>query len=223
MFVSLAVRPLLCGRISVVCPTYVVPLDSILFLSFLFDCIYYKTQDIDIVVSEDPYTSLDAEDIKEQIADADSRYYLEHSRKRGATHQILYCRLPGWSTDAERCVKVDILVPPTLKLPIIIEEDIVVINNIPVMPLFDLLVMKTQGWWGHRNSPRDDFREKVDDDVSDIFALLKRARKENISYDDEADEERHTREFMSHARALANRFVNVYGMPQKWRVLDFPV
>ena len=117
----------------------------------------------------------------------------------------------------------DILVPPTLKLPIIIEEDIVVINNIPVMPLFDLLVMKTQGWWGHRNSPRDDFREKVDDDVSDIFALLKRARKENISYDDEADEERHTREFMSHARALANRFVNVYGMPQKWRVLDFPV
>jgi hypothetical protein len=118
---------------------------------------------------------------------------------------------------------VDILVPPTLKLPNILEENIFVINNIPVMPLFDLLVMKTQGWWDHRNSPRDDFREKVDDDVSDVFALLKRARKENISYDDEADEDRHTREFMGHARALASRFVGVYGMPRKWRVLDFPV
>jgi hypothetical protein len=187
--------------------------------------IAFKTQDIDIVVSEDPDTdeSLDPEDIKEQIVGADHRYFLEQSRKRGATYQILYCRLPGWSTDTERCVKVDILVPPTLKLPNITEDDIFLINNIPVMPLFDLLVMKTQGWWDHRNSTRDDFREKVDDDVSDVIALLESAREEEISYDDEADEERHSSEFMNHARVLANRFVSVYGMPRKWRVLDFPI
>ena len=169
------------------------------------------------MVSEDPDTdeSLDPEDIKEQIVEADHRYFLEQSRKRGATYQILYCRLPGWSTDTERCVKVDILVPPTLKLPNITEDDIFLINNIPVMPLFDLLVMKTQGWWDHRNSTRDDFREKVDDDVSDVIALLESAREEEISYDDEADEERHSSEFMNHARVLANRFVSVYGMPRK--------
>ncbi|KAH9984109.1 hypothetical protein BJV77DRAFT_966369, partial [Russula vinacea] len=157
--------------------------------------------DIDIVVSEDPDTdeSLDPEDIKEQIVEADHRYFLEQSRKRGATYQILYCRLPGWSTDTERCVKVDILVPPTLKLPNITEDDIFLINNIPVMPLFDLLVMKTQGWWTIAT-------RLVDDDVSDVIALLESAREEEISYDDEADEERHSSEFMNHARVLANRF-----------------
>lgn len=78
----------------------------------------------------------------------DDRYYLEPSRKRGATHQILYCRLPGWKIDPGRRVKVDILVPPTLGLPDIADTDAVLINNIPVMPIFDLLVMKTQGLVG---------------------------------------------------------------------------
>ena len=115
-----------------------------------------QTQDIDIVVSEE---NKDAEDIKEAIAGADNRYYLERSRQRGATHQILYCRLPGWKTDPERCVKIDILVPPTLGLPEIPDinydlETILLGDWIPVMPIFDLLVMKTQGWWDHRTSPR---------------------------------------------------------------------
>jgi hypothetical protein len=204
---------------------YVVPPSSILSFSF-WDCIYCTTQDIDIVVSEDPedpYESLDPEDIKEQIVLADSRYYLEQSRKRGATYQILYCRLPGWSTDPERCVKVDILVPPTLGLPTITDSDIFLIDNIPVMPIFDLLVMKTQGWWDHRNSPRTDFQRKEDNDISDVIALLESAREEEVSYVDEAEEDRHSRAFMGHARALANRFIRAYGMRREWRALHFPV
>ena len=112
---------------------------------------------------------------KGEIVVADNRYYLERSRQRGATHKILYCRLPGWKTDPRRRVKVDILVPPTLGLPEIDAADAFVINDIPVMPLFDLLVMKTQGWWDHRTSHRSDFRAKEGDDLSDIFALLDRA------------------------------------------------
>ena len=118
-----------------------------------------QIQDIDIVVSKE---KTDAEDIKEAIAGADNRYYLERSRKRGATHQILYCRLPGRKTDPERCVNVDILVPPTLGLPEIPDInghlEVILFGWIPVMPIFDLLVMKTQGWWDHRTSPRSDFR-----------------------------------------------------------------
>jgi hypothetical protein len=191
-----------------------------LVVNFLRLKLVFKTQDIDIVVSEE---GMDPEYIKETIADEDGRYYLKESRKRGATHQILYCRLPGWTADPERCVKVDILVPPRLKIPEITESDAVHIDDIPVMPIFDLLVLKTQGWWDHRNSSRRDFREKESNDVSDVVALLRRAKAKGVSYDDEVDEYRHSQEFMSHALALANRFVMVNGRHRLWRALDFTV
>jgi hypothetical protein len=187
----------------------------------------FNTQDIDIVVSDESWEGLDpedlAEDIKDTIERADRRYYLEQSKKLGATHCILYCRLPGWASDETRRVKVDILVPPKLNLPMISADETFLINNIPVMPIFDLLVMKTQGWWDHRNSYRKDFRAKERADVSDIFALLECAKWQNVSYIEEANEDRHSWEFMSHARNLANKFVLVYGRTQQWRSLGFPV
>ena len=178
----------------------------------------WSSQDVDIVVSG----GFNPEDIKEEITQADDRYYLEPSRKPGATHQILYCRLPGWTTDG-RCVKVDILVPPTLNIPEISSSERDHIDYIPVMPIFDLLVMKTQGWWHHRNSPRADQRDKEDDDVSDIVALLQSAKQENVSYADEANEDRHSRKFMKYARTLANRFVRDKGRRRQWKALGFPV
>jgi hypothetical protein len=47
-----------------------------------------------------------------------------------------------------RRVKVDILIPltPRLWIPKVLSEDTWLIKDIPVMPLFDLLVMKMQGW-----------------------------------------------------------------------------
>jgi len=181
-------------------------------------------QDVDIVVTPDfyYYQSLDAEELKEAIVEADDRYFLRPSRFASATHRILYCRLPGWKTD-RRCVKVDILVPPTLELPEIISSDVIFINGIWVMPLFDLLVMKTKGWWDHRTSRRPDFLAKESADVSDIDALLGRAKDENISYSDEAEEYRHQDGFMDLARDLSRRFVNVYGGYRRWSNLGFPV
>ena len=180
-----------------------------------------RIQDIDIVVSAEDL-GLTAEDIKGQIVGADDRYFLESSRRRGATHQILYCRLPGWWTDG-RQVKVDILVPPTLGLPEIRSCDVVYIDRIPVMPLFDLLVMKLQGWWDHRTSLRADFRAKESADVNDINALLNRAHTEKLSYDDEIDPYRHYQGFVGNACTLLRRFVSVYGGNRRWRNLGFPV
>jgi len=91
------------------------------------------------------------------------------------------------------------------------------------MPLFALLVMKVHGWRDHRESERLDFRAKESEDVSDIFALLKRAKSENVSYADEANEGRHSPEFMRLARSLVNKFVPVYGRRQQWRALGFNV
>ena len=177
-------------------------------------------QDIDIVVSEERE---DAEGIKWAITQADHRYYREQSKVFGAMHHILYCRLPGWMTDNRRCVKVDILVPPTLGLPNIRVSDLYLSNGIPVMPIFDLLVMKTQGWWDHRTSPREVVQAKENDDKSDIMALLECARLENVSYVDEAYKYRHSQEFMNRAYTLADKFVGLYGTHQRWRALHFPL
>ncbi|KAH9970077.1 hypothetical protein BJV74DRAFT_867511 [Russula compacta] len=175
--------------------------------SYLWADIGRVPNDIDIVVSDyyNYYDELDAEDIKETIVEVDD---------------LLYCRLPGWHTD-RRCVKVDILVPPTLGLPEVYPNDVDFIEGIPVMPLFDLLVMKLQGWWDHRTSTRTDFRAKAPADVRDVLALLDRAETVNVSYDDQ--EYKHEQEFMDRGRTLARRFVNVYGGRKRWRGLGFLV
>ena len=195
--------------------------DLLIYSSLRLKRLVINIQDIDIVVSEE---EMDPEDIKEDIVEADDCYYLVRSRKLWATYRKLYRHLPGYKTDPECRVKVDILVPPTLGLPEISESDVVLIDDIPVMPIFDLLVMKTQGWWDHCTSYRSDFRAKESADVFDIFALLERAREERVSYDDEVYIFcRHSEEFMDRALALANRFVRVYGSHQQWRALEFTV
>jgi len=176
--------------------------------------------DIDILVN----TSYDAEQIKEIIVDADDRYFLKRARRRSAQYKVLWCRLPGWRTPHRRCVKVDILVPPCepLGLPEILASDTPVIENIPVMPLFDLLVLKTQGWWDHRVSPRKDLRAKEDGDVDDVDALLDRAVEEDVDY--ELVRGRHTSGFMHKALLLARRFVSVLrGRRGEWKAIGFPL
>jgi hypothetical protein len=91
------------------------------------------------------------------------------------------------------------------------------------MPIFDLLVMKLQGWRDHHDSDRAVHRAKERADVSDIFALLECAKQENVSYIDESNEYRHSQEFIGRARTLVNKFVRVYGRPGQWRALEFPV
>lgn len=91
------------------------------------------------------------------------------------------------------------------------------------MPLFDLLVMKLQGWWHHRTSEREDFRAKEDADVTDIDALLERAIEEAISYYDESAEDRHSADFMDWARLLARRFVSLPRRRGNWKAIGFPL
>ena len=177
------------------------------------------TQDIDIVVS---LIHGDAESIKRVIVNADGRYFLEPSKKRNATHKVLFCRLPGWRAYGRR-VKVDILVSGTMGLPYVDSSYTPIIIHIPVMPLFDLLVMKTQGWDDHRKSNRKDYRAKLDTDVTDVDALLDRAMDEGVSYDAESAAFRHTSEFLRRALTLARKFAHHHGRWEKWRTIDFPL
>ena len=153
---------------------------------------------------------------------ADSRYYLLPSETPGAKYKVLFCRLPGYMMEG-RSVKVDILVPvtPRLNIPRVFWEDTTVIDDIPVMPLFDLLVMKMQGWRDHSASRREGSLDKMMADITDICALLVRARWEGISYGEEYH--RHTRKFMAHARRLALGFVEGCGGQTKFKELGFPM
>ena len=84
---------------------------------------------------------------------------------RKSPAQIMRCSSVVFLFKMEgRCVKVDIMISctPRLWIPKILSGDTFLINDIPVMPLFDLLVMKIQGWRNHRASHRKDFHDKVD-------------------------------------------------------------
>jgi len=134
------------------------------------------------------------------------------------------CRLPGWHADG-RCMKVDIVTSGNMHLPEIQSFETFDFDGIPVMPLFELLVMKTHGWWDHHISTRNDFRAKLGADVVDIDALLDRAKEQGIKYDDELSQYKHLydSEFMEMALWLARRFVKKHGRRWKWRAIGFPL
>ena len=70
------------------------------------------------------------------------------SRSRKANLKIPHHRLSFWIT-YDHWIKVDLLTSGTINLPAILASDSPQNNNILVMQLFDLLVMKMQGWWYH--------------------------------------------------------------------------
>ena len=131
------------------------------------------------------------------------------------------CRLPGWHA-YRLYVKVDILTSGAINLPAIFASDTSQINNTPVMPLFDLLVMKIQGWWHYCTSLRKDFQAKVKADVVDVDALLDRAE-EGVEYEDEHAAFRHTCEFMEWTLLLARRLVRRHRRRGEWRAIGFPL
>jgi len=183
---------------------------------------HFLTQDVDILVTSPRSEDFDAEEIKQAIVDADSRYYLRPSKQPGATYKVLFCRLPGWRSNW-RHVKVDILLPvrPRLWVPRVLSRDTYVFNGIMVTPLFDLLVIKMQGWRDHRASRRADFRAKVEADISDIRALLDQGLVQEMSYQDE--KRHHTQGFMARAHRLALSFIEMCGERTKFQALGFLV
>ena len=135
---------------------------------------------------------------------------------------MLFCRLPGWEKEWRR-VKVDILLPfkPRLWIPGVLSRDTYLFKGIPVTPLFDLLVIKMQGWRDHRTSRRADFRAKVGADISDVRALLDQALIDEMSY--QIEKRHHTYGFMDRTLRLALSFVELCGHRSKFQALGFPM
>ena len=131
-------------------------------------------QDIDI----HPYS--DAERIKVAIVNADHRYYpviLQISQRNAQDPNVPSSRLAR----LRRCAKVDIHTSGTISLPAILASDTPRINNIRVMPLFDLLVMKTRAGGTTAFRRARDFQAMVKADIVDIDVLLIVRRRRGLS------------------------------------------
>jgi hypothetical protein len=129
-------------------------------------------QDIDILCFT-PYTR-NVEDIKEQICEADDRFYLKQGR---GNYQVLYWRTDD---DDQPNFKVDILLPGTLDLPDVSPNYIVKIQRLPCAPLVLLLLHKLKAWDDRRRSARQDWWAKLQGDVQDIEDLLRIASQRGL-------------------------------------------
>ncbi|KAK7038858.1 hypothetical protein VNI00_010488 [Paramarasmius palmivorus] len=128
-------------------------------------------EDVDIVLLTND--GRDVEYIKQLIVSTDAKFYLIKSSNPNATYKKLYYKLgPG------RSCKVDILLPgraTDLDIPVIPKRLVDYpqpYNDIPVMPILPLLLMKLRGWVDHRHSKEGRFQYKVRQDVTDIEEML---------------------------------------------------
>ncbi|KAI0088398.1 hypothetical protein BDY19DRAFT_994295 [Irpex rosettiformis] len=139
--------------------------------------------DVDIVVLTSNHTT---EDLKLFISRADpSTFYLRPSKKVGETYKILWARLRGNVFYTRRSCKVDILIPGILNIPSVPHHLVINLNNLPVMPIIPLLMLKLQGWEDHRLSSRFDMQQKQYVDIRDISQLLQVAINRGETLQDE--------------------------------------
>jgi hypothetical protein len=100
---------------------------------------------VDLVVQTDLYTQ---ERLKALLVTANPDFYLVAAKTPGATYRVLWCRLTGY----RRSCKVDILLPGIMNIPRVPRELIKRVQNLPVMPLAGILLLKLQAWEDHRNA-----------------------------------------------------------------------
>ncbi|KAJ3865821.1 hypothetical protein EV359DRAFT_37939 [Lentinula novae-zelandiae] len=139
-------------------------------------------KDVDLVVLNN--RKHDAEDLKQILVDEDDRFYFVASVNPDATYQVLWFRLgPG------RSCKVDILTTgksTSLNIPRVPVTRVLYIHpydDLPVMPLLALLLLKLQGWTDHRHSQKSHEQKRVWQDVADIKEMLKIAVEDQVHID----------------------------------------
>ncbi|TFY68489.1 hypothetical protein EVG20_g3529 [Dentipellis fragilis] len=127
------------------------------------DVIEFHKQDVDIVVLT---TTYGAETVKRHIINSDARYHLVPSTNPHNKYKVL------WYIDGSISCKVDILIPPTLNLPFLVESRIVLKDDLPICPLLPLLLLKLQGWDNHCSAQWPNLRAKSRIDAADVNELL---------------------------------------------------
>ena len=155
--------------------------------------------------------------IKERLLETNSRFYLKDGIN--GPYTVLWYSF-SWKPRVH--CKVDILVPPELRIPNIILSSIAYCGDslIPVMPFLPLLILKVQGWSDHRKSHEERFQVKVPQDEEDITDLL--------SMLDSRDHLKRfgwlPRWFLRNANDLIQEYVECFPETEsEWRYIGFDV
>ncbi|KAJ3729507.1 hypothetical protein C8R42DRAFT_570011 [Lentinula raphanica] len=180
---------------------------------------YRDPKDVDLVVLNN-LRGRDTEDLKELLVEADDNFYLVASRDPNATYRVLHYRIgPG------RSCKVDVLTTgnsTSLNIPRVPVSRVVYIhpyNDMPVMPVLALLLMKLRGWVDHRHSQKAHERAKVRQDVRDVKTMLDIALEEGDHVDD-PDSSWMPQWFVRQMRGRVDEFVNKFPESETdWEIL----
>lgn len=121
--------------------------------------------------------SHDAESIKRFIAADDPAFYVVSSTNPRNPYKIVWYRYPGRPGLA---IKIDVLIPPTMSIPFVESDLIIIRNSLPLMPLLPQLLLKLQCWDDHRLSRYSDKRLKQYVDAQDVRELLVVANKRGV-------------------------------------------
>ncbi|KAJ3992848.1 hypothetical protein F5050DRAFT_1786210 [Lentinula boryana] len=175
-------------------------------------------KDADLVVLNN--RGHDTEGLKQILVDEDERFYLVASRNPDATYQVLYFKL-----GPRRSCKVDILTTgnsTSLDIPRVPDTRIQYIhpyNDLPVMPLLALLLLKLQGWIDHRHSQKANEQAKVRQDVADVQEMLKIAVEEEVHINDHESQWMH-RWFVERMMNKVDEYTNQFlGSLSDWESL----
>ncbi|KAK7443235.1 hypothetical protein VKT23_015833 [Stygiomarasmius scandens] len=186
---------------------------------------YRDPKDVDLIVLN--HRNYDAEDLKQLLVDNDSRFYLVDSVNPDADYQVLWYKVPIYrpGDPAKRC-KVDILTTgrtTSLDIPRIPDKRVLYLEryeDLPVMPLLALLLMKLQGWHDHRHSGVTRMQRKVRQDVNDIYELLEIATGEWDLHRNNKDQRWMPDWFMNRMDDLVEEFLRKFpDVQEQWEAL----
>ena len=134
-------------------------------------------------------TAWSQEQLKRQLVELNPRFYLVNTRNPMATYKVLWYRVPEaqpssplanssfyytflYSSRSGVKIKVDILLPGAMDIPLFPTEKITWDAGLLSAPFILVLLLKLQAWFQHRHSTESRFREKQFTDHDDLQALL---------------------------------------------------
>jgi len=194
-----------------------------------------KPNDLDVFILS---TSWSQEHLKRRVVALNPRFFLVDARNPMATYKVLWYRVSQGTTPSRLAssslfrthsswsdvqIKVDLLIPGTMDIPLFPASKITWNAGLPAAPLVLVLLLKLQAWSQHRASIESRFREKQYMDHNDIKMLLSVAHSKGVRILPQATSEAYLpQEFIVNSVARVAEHGRVYpGSKNDWARLGF--
>jgi len=198
-----------------------------------------QPNDLDIFVLSSVWSQ---EQLKQRLVELNPRFYLVNARNPMATYKVLWYRVSmaqpssslanlssyrtfSYTSRSEVKIKVDILLPGAMGIPLFPTEKIIWNAGLPTAPFILVLLLKLQGWFQHRHSTEFRFREKQFTDHQDLQALLGIACSKSVRILPQARSEAYlSQDFLVNSLARVAEHIQIHpSCKNDWARLGFGV